>query len=225
MDGFVYLLASACAVVIILTLHEFAHAFAAYKCGDPTAKWEGRLTLNPLRHFDVAGLLMFILVGFGWARPVPINPNNFRHYKAGLLLTAVAGVAVNLLLAFLFYPVMLLVVKNLTEANYLYIFLNEFSYLFVLYNLNFFVFNLLPLYPLDGFRVWDALDRRRGKAFLFVRQYGYYILLGLILESYLCNFLSDFVPYIEYFNILGYYLRFVINGLYKLFGMFWGLFI
>lgn len=224
MDQFVYLLASACAVVIILTLHEFAHAFAAYKCGDPTAKWEGRLTLNPLKHFDIAGLLMFILVGFGWAKPVPINPNNFRHYKSGLFLTAIAGVAVNLLLAFLLYPLMLLAGRYLTEPNYLFIFLKNFLMLLVVYNLNFFVFNLLPLYPLDGFRVWDALDTKRSKAFRFVRQYGYYILLGLILESYLCNFLSGLVPYVEYFNILGYYFKFVVNGLYELFGMFWGLF-
>ncbi len=225
MEQFLYLLASACAVVIILTLHEFAHAFAAYKCGDPTAKYEGRLTLNPLKHFDVAGLLMFILVGFGWARPVPINPNNFRHYKSGLFITSAAGIFVNLLLAFLFYPLILQVVGNLTEPNILDIFLNDFMTLFVIYNLNFFVFNLLPLYPLDGFRIWDALDRRRSKPFLFIRQYGYYILLGLIFESYLCRLLGQVLPVLEYFDILGYYLEFVINGIFRLFGMFWGLFI
>ena len=224
MDGFVYLLASACAVVIILTLHEFAHAFAAYKCGDPTAKWEGRLTLNPLRHFDVAGLLMFILVGFGWARPVPINPNNFRHYKAGLFLTAVAGVAVNLLLAFLFYPVMLLVVKNLTEANYLYIFLNEFSYLFVLYNLNFFVFNLLPLYPLDGFRILDAALKRKGKVYDFLYRYGQIILLALIAESFLCDIFVRFgVWQMDNFNILGWFMRFATQYLGWPITALWGL--
>ena len=85
------LIASFLAVTIVLTLHEFSHAFVAYKCGDPTPKMNGRLTLNPLAHFDPLGLVMFTLAGFGWARPVPINPFNFRHYRRGLAFTALAG--------------------------------------------------------------------------------------------------------------------------------------
>lgn len=105
-DLFFYL-ASFVAVVAVLTMHEFAHAFTAYKCGDPTPKWNKRLTLNPLRHFDVTGLICFTLVGFGWAKPVPINPNNFKNYRKGLGLTASAGVIVNYVFAFLWYPVFL----------------------------------------------------------------------------------------------------------------------
>ena len=89
------LVVSFLAVVIVLTLHECAHALVAYKCGDPTPKWNRRLTLNPLRHFDPIGLFCFAVVGFGWAKPVPINPENFKHYRRGLFLTSSAGIIVN----------------------------------------------------------------------------------------------------------------------------------
>lgn len=98
------LVASFFAVVIVLTLHEFAHAFVAYKCGDLTPKFNKRLTLNPMRHFDLVGLLCFTFVGFGWAKPVPINPNNFKHYRRGLAFTSTAGVIMNYLTAFLSLP-------------------------------------------------------------------------------------------------------------------------
>lgn len=220
LENIVEFVARACAVVLVLVLHEFAHAFVAYRCGDPTAKWAGRLTLNPLKHFDFAGMLMFVFVGFGWAKPVPINPNNFKHYKRDSFLVSAAGITVNLLLAFLFYPVMILASRYLTEPNYLFIFLNFFIGYFVLYNLNFCIFNLIPLYPLDGFRIWDALDRKRGKVFQFVRQYGHYMLLGLIAISYL----ADFIPILRYIDILGNYMGYVIKGLLQLIGAFWGLF-
>ena len=98
------LLTSFLAVTVVLTLHEFAHAFVAYKCGDPTPKWNGRLSVNPARHFDLIGLICFAFVGFGWAKPVPVNPNNFRKYRKGSILTAGAGIVMNYLSAFLFYP-------------------------------------------------------------------------------------------------------------------------
>jgi len=80
---FVALLAQFLAVMIVITFHEFAHAYTAYKCGDPTAKFSGRMTLNPVKHFDPLGILMFAVAGFGWAKPVPINPYNFNDYKKG----------------------------------------------------------------------------------------------------------------------------------------------
>ncbi len=216
-------IARACAVVLILVLHEFAHAFVANACGDSTAKWEGRLTLNPAKHFDLAGMLMFVCVGFGWAKPVPINPYNFKNYKRDLFFVSAAGITLNLLLAFLFYPVFVLAGRYLTEPNYLFIFIRYFLYWFVLFNLNFCVFNLIPLYPLDGFRIWDALDSRKGKVYRFIQQYGYYVLLGLILLSFICERLSDFIPFVLYFDILGTYMGFVIDKLYWLISAFWGL--
>ena len=135
----IYLFASLCAVTIVLTLHEFAHAFVAYKCGDPTPKWSGRLSLNPLRHFDIIGLVSFTLVGFGWAKPVAINPENFRKYRLGLGLTACAGVAINYLTALLFYPLYLAVTFYMPSVPFVTSFIGTFLWLIFAYSLNFFV--------------------------------------------------------------------------------------
>ncbi len=204
------LLASFLAVVVVLTLHEFSHAFVAYKCGDPTAKWSGRMTLNPMKHFDLVGLICFTLVGFGWAKPVPINPNNFKKYRSGLGLTASAGIITNYISAFLFYPLALLVINHMPEIPFLTSFLIYFTSALYAYSLGFCVFNLLPLYPLDGFRILDALNKRRGKIYRFLRQYGYYILLFLVAESFICRIFSENlgIYQMDWFNILGWIMQF-----------------
>ena len=221
MTYFSELLASFLAVIAVISLHEFAHAFVAYKCGDPTAKFSGRMTLNPVKHFDLWGMLCFAVAGFGWAKPVPINPYNFRNYKRGSFLTSIAGIAVNYLSAFLFYPLLILATKYLlplVEGKYMYNFLFVLFLSLYRYSLSFCVFNLLPLYPLDGFRVVEALNKRRGKVFLFLRNYGYYILLGLVA----INLLSARLPILGYFDLLGYGMNFAINVLgwpiYKIWG-------
>ena len=172
------------AVVLVLSFHEFAHSYAAVKNGDFTPKVYKRYTLNPLAHFDILGLIMFTFVGFGWAKPVPINPSNFRNYRKGLFQVSIAGVLTNFLMAFLIYPIFQLSI--LLPDMLLF---DELIYLFLLfaytYNLVFCIFNLLPLYPLDGFRVLESVDRKRGKIFTFLNNYGYYILIGLIVLSFL----------------------------------------
>ncbi|MBO5411950.1 MAG: site-2 protease family protein [Clostridia bacterium] len=209
-EYFVELLASFLAVVIIITLHEFAHAFVAYKCGDPTAKFYGRMTLNPAKHFDPLGMLAFALVGFGWAKPVPINPYNFKDYKKGSFLTASAGIIINYVTAFFFYPLAILtllyVVPNFT-GTYMEYFLTMFVSCLFTYSLSFCVFNLLPFYPLDGFRIVDALNERRGRVYRFLRQYGYYILLGLMMIS----LLADRIPAFGAFDVLHYVMRFAVD--------------
>ncbi len=209
------LLANLLAVTVVLTLHEFAHAFVAYRCGDPTPKLAGRLSLNPLRHFDPIGLVLFALVGFGWAKPVPIDPNNFKHYRLGLGLTASAGVVVNYIMAFLFYPIALVIINFMPYVPFLKEFLFDFFSLIYSMSLGFCVFNLLPFYPLDGFRIVDALNKRRGKIFRFLRQYGYWILIGLIAESFLCRIFYDYlgVAIMENFDILGWIMKFAIKYL------------
>jgi Zn-dependent protease len=204
-------------------MHEFSHAFVAYKCGDPTPKFAGRMTLNPIKHFDLFGLLAFALAGFGWAKPVPVNPYNFRRYKLGSFLTAAAGVTVNLLFAFLFYPIMVLgfqYLLPLTAGTYAEIFLFELISCLYFYSLSFCAFNLLPVYPLDGFRIVDTFSKRRSKVYWFLRNYSHYILLGLILV----NYLSSFVPLLGYLNVLGRVMNFVVTYLDKPISLFWGLF-
>lgn len=223
-DYIVELLASFCAVVIVLTLHEFAHALVAYKCGDPTPKWEGRLSLNPLRHYDLWGLLCFTFVGFGWAKPVSVNAYNFRNYRAGLILTACAGVVANFILAFLIYPLYLVVAYYVPDIPFITLLLRDFFYFVFAYSLSFFVFNLLPLYPLDGFRILDAADRRNGRVTRFLRSNGQYILFALIAESFLCKLLVRFgILQMAWFDILGWFMQFATELLGWPIKALWGL--
>ncbi len=207
-------LASAIAVVIVLTLHEFAHALMAVWCGDPTPKWQKRLTLNPARHFDLIGFLAFVLVGFGWSNPVETNPTNFRRYRLGKGLTASAGILMNLLTAFVVCPLMILCTQYyLTQNTYFSLFLFELTGMIYAYSLAFCVFNLLPLFPLDGFFVVEAISKRHGKIYQFLRKYGNVILLCLIVESFICDiFVRYFGVYqMDMLNILGYFMDFATN--------------
>ena len=210
-------LAALIAVIFVLAPHEFAHAFVAYKCGDPTAKMRGRLTLNPIKHLDIYGFLLCAIAGFGWAKPVPVNPYNFKNFRKGMFFTAVAGVITNYIIAFFGYFLFVLVALYFPDGNgfvsYLnYFFVNLFWDLFI-FNLGIFIFNLLPLYPLDGFRVVEALSREINPVQRFLRNYGMYILIVLVLESFLCGVLEDYanLPIARYFDILGYVQWFAIN--------------
>ncbi len=224
------LLASFLAVTIVLTLHEFSHAYVAYKCGDPTPKFRGRLTLNPLAHFDILGLVLFAFAGFGWAKPVPINPNNFRHYKRGLGLTAIAGVTMNYITAFLFCPLHLLVVNYVNiPIVYLQFLLEALTlYLFV-YSVSFCVFNLIPLAPLDGWRVVQAVNRRHGRIYRFFEKYGSIILIVLIGIHFLANFMMGFEMLqlagriFSYVDILGYIMTYVVRAFMWPITALWGL--
>lgn len=216
-DYIIELLAGAIAVVFIFAPHEFAHAFVAYKCGDGTAKFQGRMTLNPVKHLDPVGYALCIFTGFGWAKPVPIYPSNFRNYRRGLFFTAIAGVIANYIIAFIAYPLYLLVWKYIFTPNmdflvantaiyYLVELLYYAPYLIYAYGMSVFVFNLLPLNPLDGFRIVEAFTRPIHPVHRFLRNYSSYILIALILESYLCTMLQRYngMAFIGYFNILGY---------------------
>ena len=220
MEDLIIIIAQFIAATVLLSFHEFAHAFAAYKCGDPTAKYAGRMTLNPTKHFDPLGILMFALAGFGWAKPVPINPYNFDNFKKGSFWTSAAGVLMNYCMAFVFYPIFLLVMRYVRPfffETYMEIFLFALFYGLFSMSLSFCVFNLLPLHPLDGFRIVEAVNTKRGKVYRFLRDYGHYILLGLIVLHYLANRF----PVLATIDILGYVLSFAINFFGRPITLFW----
>jgi Zn-dependent protease len=137
------------AVLFTLTIHEFAHAAVAYLFGDDTAKQMGRLTLNPLPHIDILGFLMLLFIGFGWAKPVPVNPYNLKNPKKSSGLVAVAGPLANLLVAIIFIIALKIVAPILGPSNLLV------SFLFMTMSISviFAIFNIIPIPPLDGSKV------------------------------------------------------------------------
>jgi len=174
------------AIVFGITVHEFAHAFAAYKMGDNTAKYLGRLTLNPLKHMDVMGFLMLVLVGFGWGKPVPFNPYNLKYKKFGPALVAIAGPLANLISLVIFGLVLrsIITYAGLGGEN---LFVQLIVFLVQL-NLILIIFNLLPIPPLDGSKVlYSILPASKQNVVIFLEKYGIYILLAVIVfgSSYL----------------------------------------
>jgi Zn-dependent protease len=168
-----------------LTLHEFGHAWTALRFGDPTAKSMGRVTLDPLKHLDVMGTIFIFVLGFGWAKPVPVNPANFspEQRRQAELWVSLAGIIANLLQA-VFYALIWRATLLVNPALiYDSMFLQRFLLLGVLINLALALFNLLPLYPLDGAHVLkNLLPWRQAIPFVELSQrYGAIILLAMLL--------------------------------------------
>ncbi len=170
-----------------LTVHEFAHAWSANKLGDPTARMMGRMTLNPLPHIDLMGLIMMVASGFrfGWAKPVPVNPANFRNWRQGMLWVSLAGPISNILLAMLaavIYHALPFLGLGQSDTNLAY----TFVYLAIVINAGLAFFNMLPLPPLDGSKVLVALLPSRYENFAFnLERYGPMILLGVIFIGFI----------------------------------------
>ena len=167
-------------VFCTLPVHEYAHAFVADKLGDKTARLSGRLTLNPMAHIDILGAIMILFVGFGYAKPVPVNPRNFKNPKKGMAITALAGPFSNILMAvvFMFLSNVLSLFGNSLFVQAFYVF---FSFAASI-NIGLAVFNLIPIPPLDGSRVLELLIP--DKYYYKFAQYERYIVIvifGLII--------------------------------------------
>lgn len=204
------------AILLSIMLHELAHGYVALWNGDPTAKLYGRLSLNPLKHFDPVGLVMLIFVRFGYAKPVPINPDNFRRRRWGLFSVSIAGIATNLILAFISVPLwMLCLTLQATWAQ----FLTGFFAWMIIINVNLALFNLLPIYPLDGYKILESCTRSINPVTRFLRNYGQYILIALIGISILVDFFA--MPW--WIDIMGMYIGtfrgWIVDGFIK----FWSL--
>lgn len=173
---FVYLV-RAVAMLLIIPVHEAAHAFVSYKLGDPTAKNYGRLTLNPLAHFDLFGALAMILAGIGWAKPVPTDVRRFRHPKRDMAISAAAGPVSNLLMAYLGMILYKLAYYRMPVNSGQLVML--FLSIFISLNISLAVFNLLPIPPFDGSRIFLAFLPTR--LYFKAMQYERYIMMAVLL--------------------------------------------
>ncbi len=181
------------AIVIFITMpiHEWAHGFAAYKLGDPTAKYSGRLKFNPTAHLDPMGALGILLFGIGWAKPVPVNPRYFKNPKRDMAITAFAGPLSNLVLAFIatflqnfVFFISLLVMPTNVVAEYVFLFLYLMFQAIAFINISLAIFNLVPIPPLDGSKILAAfLSDRAYYTFMSLERYFSFILFALILFS------------------------------------------
>jgi Zn-dependent protease len=224
-------------IVLALSLHEFSHAYVSSRLGDPLPKASGRLSLNPMRHIDIFGLLMLFLVRFGWAKPVMIDPRFYKRKKLGTALTALAGPAANLLLGFalmIFYFGVQLIAFYAQVSGWwekiIYVVLNILSY-GVLVSVGLGIFNLIPVSPLDGSKVLGALlPIDQYNRLLRYENYGFIILILLLLDVPARLLTAGGIPasVSQYFGLY-YYLNaarsFVINTYYTLISSLFSLFI
>lgn len=196
------LLYSIPAVLIALSFHEWAHAWVAYKCGDSTARAHERLSLDPLKHLDPIGTLCLLFFGFGWAKPVPVNPRNYKNPRRDDILVSLAGIIMNFIVSFIAYGIFLGVGTFWKNE----IFMN-IMYPIVTLNITLGLFNLLPIPPLDGFHVVTALFPRSGAKFqAAVGKYGMIIVLLLLFSG-----------------IVGWVLNGVTSWLLSMYHAFWGM--
>ena len=200
-------------VLLAITIHEAAHAWVAYRCGDPTAKRLGRLSINPFRHIDLFGTILIpILIAvltqfqytFGWAKPVPINSSYFHKPRRDTALTAAAGPISNLLMAFLWCILLKISVLLHPESSVVALYLMLISQVGILINLVLGYFNLFPIPPLDGSKVFvNLLPNRQAAQYLKLEPYGFYIVIALLVTGVIFWILNPMIAWSVYFiNIL-----------------------
>jgi Zn-dependent protease len=199
-------------VILGLTVHEFCHAWVAHLCGDSTSKDQGRVTLNPFKHIDPLGFIMLIVVGFGWAKPVQFNEKNLRNPRTDVIKIALAGPLSNALIAMILSVILTIIAKSVSDyySQGMQIVTEVFRYA-IFINWGLFIFNLIPLPPLDGSHLIFSQLKRFPSIYEGLYKYSSYLLFGLVIATMLTkiNFLP-IGPVIEFFyrgffSIIGYY--------------------
>jgi Zn-dependent protease len=209
-DTILYYVYLAIILLVSIGLHEYAHAWSSHKLGDPTPALQGRLTPNPFKHVDPIGFVMIFLIRFGRGKPVQINPSYYKRPMRDELLSSLAGPAMNLVLAFIGLFIMMLYATLMgISANelmsYQFDMITRFWWMFTTVNISLAVFNLLPIPPLDGYRLIGVFSK---KAFLWMRTYSHYIMIGLLVLI--------FLPGV---NLIGTYIMTVSDVIYRFFFM------
>ncbi len=226
MNTVIYYILSAIAALVALTVHEYCHGYAAYKLGDDTAKNMGRLTLNPIHHIDPYGAICMVLFHIGWAKPVPINPRNFKNPKRDFAITAAAGPAANLILGFLSAPLFILtfnayvnmVLKTGSAGGFTINLLDNlvtFLSAFHIINVGLGLFNLLPIPPFDGSRLLNVFlpPKYYFGIMKYEKQIYFGVLAWLLLGNYVCKAVR-MIPLIQQSAIL-----YRLSGIFSLSGM------
>ncbi len=199
-------------IILGLTVHEYCHALVAHWCGDNTSKDQGRVSLNPLKHIDPYGFIMLIVAGFGWAKPVHFNEQNLRNPKTDVIKIALAGPLSNALIAMVLSLGLALTTEPATIASYnktVLIFINVLRYAIYI-NWGLFVFNLIPLPPLDGSHLLFYPFRKYPSIYEAIYKYGSLLLFGLIIFSIISK--TNLIPiarimeylYYGFLNLIGY---------------------
>ena len=212
------LLYSIPAVLLALSVHEAAHAYAAYKCGDPTARNLGRMTMDPLKHLDPIGTICLLLFRFGWAKPVPINSRNFKHPRRDNIWVSLSGIIANFIMSFIAYAIFHIVVFGLNIQNEIFI---NIIWNIIILNITLGIFNLIPIPPLDGFQFLSSFLPYKAQGVINVLQrYGFIILLILILTGITGMILGAFSSwlmgcYTQLFNTFMPMTKPAVEGFYK----------
>jgi Zn-dependent protease len=197
------------ALLIAFSFHEFAHALVADRLGDPTPRQQGRLTLDPMAHIDVVGFLLLLFAGFGWAKPVEIDPRNFKNRKWGDILVSIAGPLTNLIIALIAYIVLAFLSMSASFDNQI---IANILWAIVGLNIGLAVFNILPIPPLDGYHVIKSLFFRYNVKFFWeFERYSFIVLIILIITGIIGRIMNPLM------NLVINGMNVIVMALYSIF--------